>query len=789
MGGLFRGLLIGAAVALLAPASAWAGDVRVVVALDGPGLSEAIARSRVLSSSVKARRLELSSATSRSYLASLARRQERFEHDLARSLPRARLGWRYRIVLNAVSVTLRAADLPRLSLLPDVRAVYPATSYTSRLDRSPGLIGAPQLWNAQPSSRGDGVKIAILDDGIDSTHPFFSPAGYAMPAGFPKGQARFTTAKVIAARAFAPPEITWRNARLAFDDENSAHGTHVAGIAAGNAGTPTSVGGLASGVAPRAYLGNYKVMSVPSERFGLNGNAPEIVRGIEAAVADGMDVINLSLGQPEVEPSRDVVALALDGAATAGVVAVVAAGNDFRRAGRGSVVSPGTSRSAITVGASEDATGIAGFSASGPTPLSLRLKPDVVAPGFAILSAGPGVGQTLWTLLSGTSMAAPHVAGAVALLRERHRTWTAAQIKAALIGTANPLPGETPLRSGSGIVDLGDADVPLVFADPPALSFGVVRPGATLRASVRLADAGGGSGSWRGAVVTLSGRRASLSATVPGTLSVTLPAGTTEREEAGWIVLGRGDVERRIPYWFAVARPRLPSPVRTLRRAGTFTGSTSRRPARVARYRYPDLTGERVEGPEVVYRFVLARPAVNFGVAVTAGTVEPRILVAPDESRVAGYTALPVNANPYDDRFDEHTQIAGVLQPGARSYYVVFDSHALRGSRFTFRVWVGDRRRPTVSLLDPVARSGVVRFRVTDAGAGVDPSSARAGAGDSRLSVRVRGTVASVDVSGLGRGSHTLELSVADRQEAKNNENVAGVLPNTRRVRVTIRVP
>ena len=73
---------------------------------------------------------------------------------------------------------------------------------------------------------------------------------------------------------------------------------------------------------------------MPTRGFGLNGNSPEIVAGIEAAVRDGMDVINLSLGEAEIEPSRDIVAAALDGAAAAGVVPVVAAGNNFERARR-----------------------------------------------------------------------------------------------------------------------------------------------------------------------------------------------------------------------------------------------------------------------------------------------------------------------------------------------------------------------------------------------------------------------------------------------------------------------
>jgi hypothetical protein len=147
-------------------------------------------------------------------------------------------------------------------------------------------------------------------------------------------------------------------------------------------------------VSRRAYIGNYKALTVPTDAgVGLDGNAAELVAAIEAAVADGMDVINLSIGEPEVEPSRDIVARALDAAADLGVVPVVAAGNDFGSFGRGSVSSPGSSAKAITVaavttdGGQENA--VADFSSAGPTALSLRLKPDVSAPGVGILSSVP----------------------------------------------------------------------------------------------------------------------------------------------------------------------------------------------------------------------------------------------------------------------------------------------------------------------------------------------------------------------------------------------------------------
>ena len=219
-----------------------------------------------------------------------------------------------------------------------------------------------------------------------------------------------------------------------------------------------------------------------------------------------MDVINLSLGEPEIEPSRDIVARALNAAAAAGVVPVVAAGNDFEEYGGGSVISPGTADKAITVAAvtSPDASGgstLADFSSAGPTPLSLRLKPDISAPGVSILSSVPG---DHWEAMSGTSMATPQIAGVAALLIERHPTWTAADVRAALIETGSSVKdgsrAATPVRAGGGLANPLRADVPLVLASPPSVSFGIVRPGASAPVHLNLADAGGGAGTWDVAV-------------------------------------------------------------------------------------------------------------------------------------------------------------------------------------------------------------------------------------------------------------------------------------------------
>ena len=144
---------------------------------------------------------------------------------------------------------------------------------------------------------------------------------------------------------------------------------------------------------------------------------------------------------------------------------------------------------------------LADFSSAGPTPLSLRLKPDVSAPGVSILSSVPG-GH--WEAMSGTSMATPQIAGAAALLLERHPDWTVAELKAALIETGTSVKdggqAATPIRAGGGLANPLKADVPLVLASPASVSFGLVRPGASVPVHVNLADAGGGAGVWDVAV-------------------------------------------------------------------------------------------------------------------------------------------------------------------------------------------------------------------------------------------------------------------------------------------------
>jgi subtilisin family serine protease len=794
---------------VLAPAAqASTRNVEVVVTLKAPPLAQALVlqpRTLAYSSFARPHQLLVTTAASRLYLAHLAATQRAVAARIRAAIPAARTRWHYGVVLNGFSVLVPQGDTGRLARIPGVARVWPSFTYHELLDRTPALIGAPQVWGPTLATAGEGMKIGIIDDGIDQTHPFFSPSGYSYPAGFPKGQTPFTTPKVIVARAFAPPGISYAPARLPFDRGASEHGTHVAGIAAGEDGTVTRTGIHLSGIAPRAYLGNYKAMGVPSQ-FGLNGNSPELAAAVEAAVRDGMNVINLSLGETDIEPSRDILARALNAAADAGVVSAVAAGNSGDL-GRGSIDSPASAAKSIAAASSTGGHGsietdtASDFSSLGPAPYSLAFKPDVTAPGDEVASSVPGGG---YATLSGTSMASPHVAGAVAVLEQRHPNWSPAQIKSALMTTGAPVTvtGEvSPLKEGGGRIDLPHADRPLLFTSPTALSFGLRRPRTSFGRTLFLTDAGGGAGTWSVRVTNGAGLvSVAAQATVPGSVRVNVAIGSVpEQDVSGFIVLTRGTDSRRVPFWFRVERPQLSRERQiTLTRPGTYAGNTSRGVARVSTYRYPELPPGglafpvTLPGKEIVYRIHVRKRFANFGIAIVSRspgvTVEPRIVRMADENRLAGLTALPYDANPYRASEGQHRLIAGVILPAPNIYSVVFDTPARRhpGS-FTFRLWEGDTTPPSVRMLG--VHGGSLEFRVADGGSGVDPSSLVARVDGAERHVTYGSGLARVSLEGLARGSHTLIFSAADYQEAKNNENVRGILPNTLKLQRGFRIP
>jgi minor extracellular serine protease Vpr len=206
---------------------------RVVVTLRSPSLVAFARSQRSLQGFGSARRVLAGALGSRAYLGELSSYQADEAALIERRVPGVRIGWRYRTVLDGLSVSLRRGQLARLAATPGVERVYPDLTYHALTDTVPAVVDAVPLWGPSLAGAGTGMKIGIIDDGIDQTNPFLSGAGFTPPPGFPLGDRRYTTGKVIVARAFPPPGASAAS-RLPFDPKVSEHGTHVSGIAAGS---------------------------------------------------------------------------------------------------------------------------------------------------------------------------------------------------------------------------------------------------------------------------------------------------------------------------------------------------------------------------------------------------------------------------------------------------------------------------------------------------------------------------------------------------------------------------
>jgi subtilisin family serine protease len=307
------------------------------------------------------------------------------------------------------------------------------------LDVSVPQIGAPTAWSA--GFDGTGVTVAVLDTGIDATHPDLAGA-------------------VTAEQNFASE----------FEDalDHVGHGTHVASTIAG---TGAASGGRYRGVAPGARLldGKVCVEEGCAESWILNG--------MQWAAESGADVVNMSLGGPDT-PDIDPIEQAVnDLTAQYGVLFVVAAGNEGLR-GDETVDSPASADAALAVGAVSKTEELAPFSGRGPRLGDHGVKPEITAPGLDITAAksatsndGPA-GQSYVTH-SGTSMATPHVTGAAAILTQVHPQWSPEQRKAALMASAKPNPAIGVFAQGAGRVDVARAYGQQITTTPTSIGFGL----------------------------------------------------------------------------------------------------------------------------------------------------------------------------------------------------------------------------------------------------------------------------------------------------------------------------
>ncbi|MFG3526864.1 S8 family serine peptidase [Streptomyces sp. NPDC047917] len=301
------------------------------------------------------------------------------------------------------------------------------------LDKSTKQVGADLAWAA--GYDGKGTKVAVLDTGVDAEHPDL------------KG-------RVAASENFTDSDST---------DDRQGHGTHTISTVGG---TGAASGGKKKGVAPGADLLAGKVLNDSG-----SGAESWIIAGMQWAVDQKADVVSMSLGSQEPTDCTDPMSVAAEELAqNKGTLFVIAAGNAGPTLN--TVSSPGCAPSVLTVGAVDRDDTTAQFSSRGPAIGSHTLKPEIAAPGVAISAAAAGGrGIYAYQSMSGTSMATPHVAGAAAIVKQRHPDWTAQQIKAALVSSAkSDIPGDVR-ETGGGRLDV-KAAIDTTVVGAPAVQGG-----------------------------------------------------------------------------------------------------------------------------------------------------------------------------------------------------------------------------------------------------------------------------------------------------------------------------
>ncbi|MFF4415637.1 S8 family serine peptidase [Streptosporangium sp. NPDC001559] len=356
------------------------------------------------------------------------------------SLTSAKTGWRSReLKLAAMKVTKAKAVQAwgELSRGAEARALGEGVSklwldgrLSLDLDQSVPQIGAPAAW--QRGLTGKGVKVAVLDSGYDSGHPDLKDV-------------------VTQTRNFGnDPD----------PEDRTGHGTHVTSIIAGSG---AASGGRYRGVAPDVRVAVGKVVN--KDRQSIDESA--VLAAMEwAATEVGAKVINMSLSGPD-DYGDDPMEEALNTlSADTGALFVNSAGNSGP--GESTLGTPGTADAALTVGMVDKSGAITPRSSRGPRVGDLAVKPDITAPGADITAARSQLtsGTGFYTAKTGTSMSAPHVAGAAALLAQEHPDWNGERIKGALIGSATRNPALSAYDQGTGLVNVDLATSQRVSAAP-----------------------------------------------------------------------------------------------------------------------------------------------------------------------------------------------------------------------------------------------------------------------------------------------------------------------------------
>ncbi|MEW5799870.1 MAG: S8 family serine peptidase [Bacteroidota bacterium] len=356
-----------------------------------------------------------------------------------------------------VRISVSADRVAAITSLPYVKAVHYDREVKATLEKSIPQIGADQVWQSF-GNQGSGVKVGIIDTGIDYLHP-------ALGGGIG------STFKVVGGFDFVNGDSD------PMDD--NGHGTHVAGIVSANSQSM-------KGVAPQSKLYAYKVLNENG-----NGMESDIISAVEMVVdpnndgdtSDHMDIVNMSLGSDGGTPF-DASAVAVNNASKLGVLFVVAAGNagygnpvpgkenNYYYNGSATIGSPGTAELALTVGAVDSLDQLGWFSSKGPNSITFSIKPEIVAPGVQIHSTFLASSTER---LNGTSMATPMVTGVAALLKSINPGWSNERVKSAIINSGKDV-GLSAYKQGGGRVQAFKAASNFTWINPQVLNLGLDDP-------------------------------------------------------------------------------------------------------------------------------------------------------------------------------------------------------------------------------------------------------------------------------------------------------------------------
>lgn len=355
-------------------------ELQLVVELTDPSVVEKIRASESSASSSTPRRIsersrpmDLASSQAITYRQQTGQARQLLKNKIL-ELPGAQVQGETDAVMNAVIVRAPAEHYATIRRLPGVKKVYFSRPRHLLLDQAASLQNAQGLWSRAggQNQAGRGIKIGIIDTGIDITNPMFVDSSLTPPAGFPKYDNQtdkaFTNTKVIVARNYISLLANAQRVQTAIDEVG--HGTFVAGCAAGKQVTAPLA--TISGMAPGAFLGSYKIFGTPGTNDTTTTAA--ILAAVNDAVNDGMNVINLSLGFLDyVPPSEDPEVTALENAVNAGVVVTISAGNEGPSSH--TINSPGAAPDAITVGSvTNGRTFHAALHATAPAPIPANLS-------------------------------------------------------------------------------------------------------------------------------------------------------------------------------------------------------------------------------------------------------------------------------------------------------------------------------------------------------------------------------------------------------------------------------